>query len=370
MLHTKLLVVVESSYLLKNFISSIKIDLQDFNKIEFLATNGSIFKYRNEKKDLKYQTLNQNIENKIRYFNGTVIIATDQDQNGHLIALECASIRNDSMRFQLNIDDVFKESRNGKNINIKYFIENSNKQFNLNNSIEFLAQKMKEEIETKEFYMKYGVKLSIDDRILLKLLKSNINHILNKPEWLINLKKGNKDIYLYLASSIELDKDIEDIYNKSLEEYEEGNLSYLRTDGNSHNFIERIDFLNNIDLNEILDYILKLDINKIDKNEYQFFTENIFLLAKLYNVGTPSTIFYIYKNVMNNSNLEIEDDIDIYRRINSTNLIKNDINIDIENFSMDKMLKIINKILNNTDDELNVEENIKKDIDIYFNQNF
>lgn len=357
-MNEKILIILESSYLLKNFLSSIKIDNKEFNDIEFLATNGSIFKYRNEKKELKAFTLNQNIENKIRYFNGNIIVATDHDQNGHLIALEIASLRNDCLRLNLNIDEIFKQSKNGLILNKEYFFNNSTSNFNLNNSLNFLAKKMLEEFETKEFYLKYGIKLSIDDRILLKILKGNINNILQKPEWLNNVKKNNKDIYLYLASTLELNKDIEKIYEDSLKEYEKGNLSYFRTNGISHNFIEITNNLMNYDIQEILDYILNIDFKKISKEEYHFLTNNIFILAKLYNIGTPATIFYIYKNVLNNKDLVLNDDIDILRRINNKEIISKNIDIKIDKFDMNKLLGIVEKIINK---ENKVEENINEE---------
>lgn len=361
------LIVVESSYMLKNYLPTIKIKEEDILNIHFIATNGSIFKYRNEKGKLLTHTLNQNIESRIKNFDGEVIIATDHDQNGDLIALECVSIRNDSKRFKLNIDDVFLKSKKDLILSKQFFLENSIIEFNLDNSLDFLVKKLKEEMETKEFYIKTGVKLSIDDRILLKIMKGNINHILNRPDWVRNSKNNNKDLYLYLASAIELNKDIVEVYEKSLKESDEGNLSYLRTDGSSHNFIQDIGNLKEESLKEILDYIIDIDCNKINKSEYEFITKNIFLLAKLYNVGTPATIFYIYKNAINNIDIQFDDDIDIKRRVNSERLNIPEIKIENSDFNIQKILNIAEKILNKnemeTDEEV-ISNSLKQEFNI------
>jgi hypothetical protein len=340
------LIVLESSFLLKKILKKNKID----KNILFIATNGSLNKYKIERGNLKYKSINTNIIDKIKYFKGEVIIATDKDDNGELIALEIFSLNKNAKRLNINIDEL---SNKEKEFTIDILNKYINEIGDFDKSINFLAKKIQEEINNKNFYEKTGLNLSVDDRILIKALKSNIKILSNLPKWIKHNKE--KDLYLYLASALDLNKDINKLYEDTIKEFEEGNISYIRTDMNSHLPITL--FNNNKELEEILNYFINIDINKINRKEFEFLSKNIFLISKLLNVGTPSTIMYIYNKVNEYKDVDFKDDIDIYRKLNNKdNLIKFKTNKN--NINIDNLINKFNNILNN----VKVEEFTSKEL--------
>jgi DNA topoisomerase IA len=163
-----MIIINESSYLIKILEENQKID----SKIKFFSTKGMLFNYNIDKKNkvIIYPIINK--IKQIKYIkslknqNKEIIIATDFDSVGELIALEILYLIPNAKRLQIPFDDLFYIQK----ITKKYISNNSNHLFNKKLASNYIKEKLKDLNKKENIYEKKR-------NLLAELIQNNIKTI-------------------------------------------------------------------------------------------------------------------------------------------------------------------------------------------------
>lgn len=122
-------IVIESPILATHIHNHVKVDR---SKVCFICTGGFVYKYRRDRNtDVEVSINNIQTYKTLKYYaehlkpQDIVIIATDHDPAGALIALEVLSIFPNALRYKNRIDDILYENT----LVVERFLKNSGKEF-------------------------------------------------------------------------------------------------------------------------------------------------------------------------------------------------------------------------------------------------